>query len=377
MKRIQIIILLSGMAFSQTVNKFIPLGGVNSQTTNYTAVAADVGKIIQMNCSSCTLTLPATPPYSQWSIFVQNLNASTLTISRNGLTIDGAGSNLSLSQTQGIFITTNGTNYFTSRGTGGTAAVGAGVANQIPIYNSTTSIIGDSALTDVSNVLAYAGNVASVGGAATFALGAGANSPAIYSDYASNNQDLYLRAGNSGLNGGTIYAGATSVFPNNVFIRAFRTSGIGGAISLDSAGAGGAIEICANGGTNCVVRFMGTGGGIGMGANGNLLISNTAPTIAGAGCGGSAASIATNNGTAAFSINVGSTPTTACTVTLPAAPNAWNCYATDITTQSTSIFLQKQTATGTTTATITNYNTAGSATNLVASDIIQVSCFGR
>jgi hypothetical protein len=109
----------------------------------------------------------------------------------------------------------------------------------------------------------------------------------------------------------------------------------------------------------------------------NVLLSPTAPTIAAGGCGGAAASIVTNNGTAAFSINVGTTPTTACTVTLPTATNGWNCTGTDITTQSTSVFFQKQTATGTTSATITNFNTAGTATNLVASDIMQVNCFAR
>jgi hypothetical protein len=56
----------------------------------------------------------------------------------------------------------------------------------------------------------------------------------------------------------------------------------------------------------------------------NLLISTTAPTIAGAGCGGSAASIANNNGTAAFTINVGTAPTSGgCTITLPTAANGW------------------------------------------------------
>jgi hypothetical protein len=110
---------------------------------------------------------------------------------------------------------------------------------------------------------------------------------------------------------------------------------------------------------------------------GSLLISTTAPTIAGAGCGGSAASIATNNGPASFTINVGTAPLTACTVTLPAATAGWVCHATDITTNSANIFYQKQTASGTTSATITNFGTAATAQNFTANDILSVSCFGR
>jgi hypothetical protein len=109
-----------------------------------------------------------------------------------------------------------------------------------------------------------------------------------------------------------------------------------------------------------------------------LLISPTAPTIAGAGCGGSAATILSNNGTASFTINTGTAPTTACTVTMPAAATDWNCYATDYTTNSTSVFLQKQTnAISTTSVTITNFNDVAVATNFVANDKVRVSCFAQ
>lgn len=107
----------------------------------------------------------------------------------------------------------------------------------------------------------------------------------------------------------------------------------------------------------------------------NLTVSPTAPTIAGAGCGGSAASIVAPNGTAAFKINVGTTPGSACTITMPAATTGWNCFATDITTNSTSVFLQKQTgAESTTSVTITNFSDVAAATAFVASDILKVSC---
>ncbi len=100
-------------------NVWIPTpGGVNSQTINYPAVLGDSGKIVAMNGTSLTFTLPSPPPTTNWSVTVTNLNASSLTISRNGLLIDGAAANLTLTQNQGAYITTDGTNYFTSRGAG-------------------------------------------------------------------------------------------------------------------------------------------------------------------------------------------------------------------------------------------------------------------
>jgi len=106
-----------------------------------------------------------------------------------------------------------------------------------------------------------------------------------------------------------------------------------------------------------------------------LLISNTAPTIAGAGCGGSAASIVAPNGTASFKINVGTAPTTACTITMPAATTGWNCSATDITTNSTTVFYQKQTgAESTTSVTITNFSDVAAASNFTANDVLKVQC---
>lgn len=117
-------------------------------------------------------------------------------------------------------------------------------------------------------------------------------------------------------------------------------------------------------------------GSISKGAN--IIISGTAPTIAGAGCGGSAASIAANNGTASFTINVGTAPTAGgCTVTLPTAATGWNCYVTDITTNSTSVFLQKQTTSTTTSAVLVNYSDVAVATAPTASDIWRASCFAN
>ena len=93
------------------------IGGVNIQTTNYTAVPQDSGFLIAFNISTAkTLTLPSDPPSDAWVILVENYGSATLTISRNGLLIDGAAANLSLAPNQGVVILTDGVNYYTFRG---------------------------------------------------------------------------------------------------------------------------------------------------------------------------------------------------------------------------------------------------------------------
>jgi hypothetical protein len=109
--------------------------------------------------------------------------------------------------------------------------------------------------------------------------------------------------------------------------------------------------------------------------NGRMWASSTTPTIAGAGCGGSSASISTGNSTIAFDINVGTAPTAGgCTVTMPAATTRWNCSVEDYTTISASVFKQKQTSSSTTSVVFQNYSTAAAATAPTANDIYHVQC---
>ncbi len=106
--------------------------------------------------------------------------------------------------------------------------------------------------------------------------------------------------------------------------------------------------------------------------------STTAPTIAGAGCGGSAATIASSNGTFAFTIGVGTAPGSACTITLPAGvTTGWVCFGTDQTTPGTSDVKQTAGSSSTTSVTLTNFNsTLGTAANFTANDVVVVSCHG-
>jgi lipoprotein-anchoring transpeptidase ErfK/SrfK len=94
-------------------------GGVSVKTASYTLLASDCGLLLVYNSSSPgTFTLPAAPPFLQWQVRFGNIGTGALTISRNGLNIDGAASNLTLNQNQGVEIATDNSNYFTERGVG-------------------------------------------------------------------------------------------------------------------------------------------------------------------------------------------------------------------------------------------------------------------
>jgi len=98
---------LSGSAFN----------GVNPQIANYTATLEDSGKLIVFSSATpVTLHLPATVPSSSWFVLVENIGSGALTIDRNGNTIDSVASNLTVPTSQGVFIGSGGTSYFTERG---------------------------------------------------------------------------------------------------------------------------------------------------------------------------------------------------------------------------------------------------------------------
>lgn len=91
------------------------LGPAVNRTASYTAVTGDNGKFEIFNGATLTLTLPNPPPSSTWTIGTKNGNITTLTISANGLTIDGNALE-SLNQGSSVTIYTDGVNYFTDPG---------------------------------------------------------------------------------------------------------------------------------------------------------------------------------------------------------------------------------------------------------------------
>lgn len=103
--------------------------------------------------------------------------------------------------------------------------------------------------------------------------------------------------------------------------------------------------------------------------NGKVIAINTAPTISSGF--GTTPSIVANNGTAAFTINVGTGGTASTGVIgLPAATTGWHVDCQNTSTNTATVFVTKQTASTTTTATIGNYDAAGAAAAWVASNVL-------
>lgn len=106
----------------------------------------------------------------------------------------------------------------------------------------------------------------------------------------------------------------------------------------------------------------------------NLAWSPTAPTIASGFC--TSPAISASNGTAAFTITIG----TACaasvgTLTLPAATTGWVCAFSNVTVPQSNT--PSQTGGTTTTVTVTNYaRTTGIAANWADSNVLRASCTG-
>lgn len=91
-------------------------GAVNIQTGNYTILNSDGGAWIIVNSSgSVTITLPSAPPSAIFTVGVISIGTGTTTVDRNGNNINGAATNQTLTQDQGLIFSTDGTNWFTAQ----------------------------------------------------------------------------------------------------------------------------------------------------------------------------------------------------------------------------------------------------------------------
>lgn len=79
------------------------------KTANYQVTTADA--VVIMNGTTLTATLPATPATSQM-LWVKNIDAGNCTIDRNGKTIDGAASNITLATMEAALLLYNGTGWY-------------------------------------------------------------------------------------------------------------------------------------------------------------------------------------------------------------------------------------------------------------------------
>jgi hypothetical protein len=129
---------------------FAPTPAVNAQTgTTYTVLNSDRGGLVTgTNAGAQAYTLPqagaASSFLSGWFFDIENRGAGTLTITPTTSTIDGAAS-LALTTNQGCRIFSDGTNYFTQRGVGGSGGGSGDVvgpasatADHIPQFSGTT-----------------------------------------------------------------------------------------------------------------------------------------------------------------------------------------------------------------------------------------------
>jgi len=169
----------------------------------------------------------------------------------------------------------------------------------------------------------------------------------------------------------------------------WSTSGTFLGFNAPSGFVGNVIDIHANGGTS-LFKLTSAGsitptsitnsgvlsqqGNVNFGTSGHVLYSVTAPVI---GTCGTGPSIVANNGTAAFTVNIGTGGTAStCTVTMPAATTGWSCMvAPNGAPQAAAITYSAPTST--TLITLTNYTVStGVALAWPASTVLNVNCTG-
>lgn len=87
--------------------------GAFTVSADYTAGPIDTGRILALNSATPqTLTLPVMPPTGIWNIFVQNIGAAPWTVDPNGLLLNGVATSIVLQPGVGVYISTDGVNYF-------------------------------------------------------------------------------------------------------------------------------------------------------------------------------------------------------------------------------------------------------------------------
>jgi hypothetical protein len=136
-----------------TIAGSIATGGVNAQSgTSYSVVDSDKEKLITFsNNSAVAVTLPQAGAsswfVSGWDCYLENRGAGTVTIIPTASTIDGATS-LALASNSGVRIVSDGTNYYTERGMGGSGGSGGAVSSVAGKTGTVTLVSAD--LSDIT-----------------------------------------------------------------------------------------------------------------------------------------------------------------------------------------------------------------------------------
>lgn len=100
--------------------------GVTAKTEDYAPLTTDNGRTITFDGSSLTVTFTDAPAVA-WFCVLVNLNASALTVTPSGpALLNGSADSLTLSQNEGAFVWSDGTNLFYGLLGGGGGGGGAG-----------------------------------------------------------------------------------------------------------------------------------------------------------------------------------------------------------------------------------------------------------
>jgi hypothetical protein len=201
-----------------------PVFPISAQTGNYSVVSADFSncRVLTYGSSSSTVTLLGTAPSAGQCLWVINYGTGTITVARNGLNINGAASNLSLTagtstNPTGAFIDTDGSNYFAQ--VFGEVNSTSGVAEIIPGTNVTCSTnVGGSCTGNVTVNASSSGTGTVTDGSGTST----ANEPAVSTT--TTHQIQYLTSAGGGVelfNTSSFEGTSTSTMPNQLVNEAF------------------------------------------------------------------------------------------------------------------------------------------------------------
>jgi len=178
----------SGAAAAPTFRPLVPNdipSGVTIISGNYTVTGADNGMLLVTNVSgSLTITLPNPPPLSSFDVSVENPTPGSVSISPNGLLIDGSAGNVTVVKGQGLFIATDGTNYYTQRGmaSGGTVtSVGLAAPPEFTVSGSPVTSAGTLTFTKANENIntVWAAPSSGAAGPPTFRALVAADLPAV------------------------------------------------------------------------------------------------------------------------------------------------------------------------------------------------------
>jgi hypothetical protein len=290
--------------------------------------------------------------------------------SQRDVLLDGCGS----VQLDNLY--TTGTCEFKSNALNGETVMRGGICNSILVDNTFTGMIFDHAGYNGSGAGTFTDNGVSSTYRELYNIGAGNVLNSVnQSPYSLQFLGAQTIAGGTdpgflALNGGKVtnagaqltLTGSTNANPGYAFLNAaqFQIRDLGALpkFTFDTS------TLLQSGAANWGLKFT------------NMWAQNTAPTISSGF--GTSPSIVSSNGTVAFTLNVGTGGTANNGVIgLPTATQGWTCSCSDLTTTSSTVFICKQTASSTTTATIGNFNTSGVAAAWAASDVLSVACTAR